>query len=108
MRDRVRDAYWNDLELARLNLVALDTLRELDLEWRGGMALTYLAVCLLSIDRPVRLCAANLWGELVEKDLIDNVALGRVLGKIQALEWAPAQRISGLVVEMLINRSSFS
>lgn len=36
MRDRVRDAYWNDLELARLNLVALDTLRELDLEWRGG------------------------------------------------------------------------
>ena len=107
VRDRVRDAYWNDLELARLNLVALDTLRELDLEWRGGMALTYLAVCLLSIDRPVRLCAANLWGELVEKDLIDNVALGRVLGKIQALEWAPAQRISGLVVEMLINRSSF-
>ena len=54
VRDRVRDAYWNDLELARLNLVALDTLRELDLEWRGGMALTYLAVCLLSIDRPVR------------------------------------------------------
>ena len=107
VRDRVRDAYWNDLELARLNLVALDTLRELDLEWRGGMALTYLAVCLLSIDRPVRLCAANLWGELVEKDLIDNVALGRVLGKIQALEWAPAQRVSGLVVEMLINRSSF-
>ena len=106
-RDRVRDAYWNDLELARLNLVALDTLRELDLEWRGGMALTYLAVCLLSIDRPIRLCAANLWGELVEKDLIDNVALGRVLGKIQALEWAPAQRVSGLVVEMLINRSSF-
>ena len=46
-------------------------------------------------------------GELVEKDLIDNVALGRVLGKIQSLEWAPAQRISGLVVEMLINRSSF-
>lgn len=45
------------------------------------MALTYLAVCLLSIDRPVRLCAANLWGELVEKDLIDNVALGRVLGR---------------------------
>lgn len=36
VRDRVRDAYWNDLELARLNLVALDTLRELDLEWRGG------------------------------------------------------------------------
>ena len=107
VRDRVRDAYWNDLELARLNLVALDTLRELDLEWRGGMALTYLAVCLLSIDRPIRLCAANLWGELVEKDLIDNVALGRVLGKIQALEWAPAQRVSGLVVEMLINRSSF-
>lgn len=71
------------------------------------MALTYLAVCLLSIDRPIRLCAANLWGELVEKDLIDNVALGRVLGKIQALEWAPAQRVSGLVVEMLINRSSF-
>lgn len=35
VRDRVRDAYWNDLELARLNLVALDTLRELDLEWRG-------------------------------------------------------------------------
>ena len=89
------------------DLVALDTLRELDLEWRGGMALTYLAVCLLSIDRPIRLCAANLWGELVEKDLIDNVALGRVLGKIQALEWAPAQRVSGLVVEMLINRSSF-
>jgi len=107
VRDRVRDAYWNDLELARLNLVALETLRELDLEWRGGMALTYLAVCLLSIDRPVRLCAADLWGELVEKDLIDNVALGRVLGKIQSLEWAPAQRISGLVVEMLINRSSF-
>ena len=77
------------------------------MEWRGGMALTYLAVCLLSIDRPVRLCAADLWGELVEKDLIDNVALGRVLGKIQSLEWAPAQRISGLVVEMLINRSSF-
>ena len=69
------------LELARLNLVALDTLRELDLEWRGGMALTYLAVCLLSIDRPIRLCAANLWGELVEKDLIDNAALGRVLGE---------------------------
>lgn len=82
VRDRVRDAYWNDLELARLNLVALDTLRELDLEWRGGMALTYLAVCLLSIDRPVRLCAANLWGELVEKDLIDNVARSGI-GKIQ-------------------------
>ncbi len=31
------------------------------------MALTYLAVCLLSIDRPVRLCAANLWGELWKK-----------------------------------------
>lgn len=39
-----------------------------NLIWSGeGMALTYLAVCLLSIDRPVRLCAANLWGELVEK-----------------------------------------
>lgn len=107
VRDRVRDAYWNDLELARLNLVALETLRELDLEWRGGMALTYLAVCLLSIDRPVRLCAADLWGELVEKGLIDNVVLGRVLGKLQSLEWAPVQRISGLVVEMLINRSPF-
>ena len=107
VRDRVRDAYWNDLELARLNLVALETLRELDLEWKGGMALTYLAVCLLSIDRPVRLCAADLWGELVEKGLIDNVVLGRVLGKLQSLEWAPVQRISGLVVEMLINRSPF-
>ena len=71
------------------------------------MALTYLAVCLLSIDRSVRLCAADLWRELVEKGLIDNVALGRVLGKIQSSEWAPVQRISGLVLEMLINRSSF-
>lgn len=107
VRDRVRDAYWNDLELAKLSLIALQTLRELDLEWRGGMMLTFLAVCLLSVDRPVRLCAADLWAELVEKELIDNAALGRVLGKIQALEWAPVQRISGLVIEMLINRSSF-
>lgn len=107
VRDRVRDAYWNDLELAKLSLITLQTLRELDLEWRGGMMLTFLAVCLLSVDRPVRLCAADLWAELVEKELIDNAALGRVFGKIQALEWAPVQRISGLVIEMLINRSSF-
>ncbi len=52
------------------------------------------------------MCGESL-GRTLEKDLIDNVALGRVLGKIQALEWAPAQRVSGLVVEMLINRSSF-
>lgn len=69
--------------------------------------LTFLAVCLLSVDRSVRLCAADLWAELVEKELIDNAALGRVFGKIQALEWAPVQRISGLVIEMLMNRSSF-
>lgn len=36
VRDRVRDAYWNDLELARLNLVALETLRELDLGGGNG------------------------------------------------------------------------
>ena len=52
------------------------------------------------------MCGESL-GRTCGKRLIDNVALGRVLGKIQALEWAPAQRISGLVVEMLINRSSF-
>ncbi len=107
VRDRIRDSHWNDLELTKLNLVALETLCELDWKWSGGMALTYLAVCLLSIDRSVRLCAADLWRELVEKGLIDNVALGRVLGKIQSSEWAPVQRISGLVLEMLINRSSF-
>ena len=52
------------------------------------------------------MCGESL-GRTCGKRLIDNVALGRVLGKIQALEWAPAQRVSGLVVEMLINRSSF-
>ena len=36
VRDRVRDAYWNDLELARLNLVALDTCANLIWSGEGG------------------------------------------------------------------------
>lgn len=104
VRDRVRDAYWNDTELSQLNLVTLDTLRELDFRW-GKMAKTYLAICLLSVNKTVRTDAAELWAEFVKKGKMDSFAVGQILGEIQSHEWSPIQRFAGLVTEDMMNIS---
>lgn len=104
VRDRVRDAYWNDTELSQLNLVTLDTLRELDFRW-GKMAKTYLAICLLSVNKTVRTDAAELWAELVKKEKMDSFAVGQILGEIQSHEWSPVHRFAGLVTEDMLNIS---
>lgn len=104
IRDRFRDAYWNDMELSRLNMAALETLSDLDYRW-GEMSKTYLALCLLSIDKTVRSYAAELWAGLVKKGKMDSVAVGRVLGEVETFEWSPVQRFVSLVTDEMMNIS---
>ena len=85
-------------------MVALETLSDLDYRW-GEMSKTYLALCLLSIDKTVRSYAAELWAGLVKKGKMDSVAVGRVLGEVETFEWSPVQRFVSLVTDEMMNIS---
>lgn len=102
IRDRVRDSYWNDEELSRLCLVALDTLLELDYPW-GRMSNTFLALCLLSVSKTVRKEAVVLWAQQVKNGEMDSEAVGHILGEVEAHEWAPVSRLANLAAEEMMN-----
>lgn len=104
VHDGVRDAYWCDADMCRVNMIVLETMKELDYPW-GEMSDLYLSLCLLSIHKPTRSCAAALWADRVEKGKLNNIAVGRVLGMLEATEWSPIQRFVALVSEEMINIS---
>ena len=101
IRDRVRDGYWNDEELSRLCLVALDTLHDLDYPW-GGISKTFLALCLLSVSKTVRKEAVVLWSKLVKRGEMDSEAVGLFCGEVEAFEWAPISRLANLIAEEMM------
>jgi hypothetical protein len=70
----------------------------------GGMGHVYIAASLLCSDKTASSTAVEIWIQGV--DIIDHRLLGRMLGKIQAIEFAPMKRFTDLVLAKMMGVST--
>jgi hypothetical protein len=72
----------------------------------GGMGHVYIAASLLCSDKTASSTAVEIWIQGV--DTIDHRLLGSMLGKIQAIEFAPMKRFTDLVLAKMMGVSPLS
>jgi len=65
----------------------------------------FLAACMLSADKKIRLASGEIWKKAVINQQIDSILIGQILGKMERKEFAPLQRFTVLAQTHLFNIS---
>lgn len=71
----------------------------------GEMGHLFIATCLLCSDKTVQIYAAEMWIKSVDTLTLDSARLGAILGKHQAIEFAPMKRFTDLIMSHCHNIS---
>ncbi|GEM_PF-3208681 len=66
----------------------------------------FLAACMISADKKIRLAAAEIWKKAVVSPQINNALIGEMLGKMEHKEFAPLKRFTDLAQIELFNIST--
>ena len=65
----------------------------------------FLATCMLSANKKIRLSAGEIWKNAIVNNQINSVLIGQILGKMECKEYAPLQRFTDLAQTHLFNIS---
>ncbi|MFK7980739.1 MAG: DUF6493 family protein [Saprospiraceae bacterium] len=65
----------------------------------------FIALCLINIDRKIRLSAAKIWINAVAHQQFDPILMGQILGKVTSKEFAPIKRFTDLAYTRFFNIS---
>ena len=71
----------------------------------GEMSYLFLGACLLSVDKAILQTAGEIWLKGVSTGKMDNAALGRVIGLLESIEFAPLKRFTDLLTQHLFKVS---
>ena len=71
----------------------------------GEMAYLFLGTCLLSADKTILNIAGELWLKGVTGNNLNNVELGKVIGRHESIEFAPLKRFTDLISQHLFRVS---
>lgn len=65
----------------------------------------FIALCLINIDKKIRLNAAKIWIKAVAHQQFDPILMGQMLGKVTQKEFAPIKRFTDLAYTHFFNIS---
>jgi hypothetical protein len=71
----------------------------------GMMVHLLIAASLVNQDKTVRVVAAELWIAGIARGQVDGQQLGQMLGKLEAIEYAPLKRLIDLILSQWLNLS---
>ena len=72
----------------------------------GYAAHFFLAACMLSADKAIRLSAGTIWKKAIPQRQINPVLIGEILGKMERKAFAPLKRFTDLAQTELFNLSA--
>lgn len=96
--------FWEEAD-KKMIIAVLQFLHE---TWQepGEMAYLFLGACMFSADKTAINIAGEIWLKAVTIDKISNIKLGKVIGSLESIEFAPLKRFTDLVSQNLFRISA--